>query len=276
MSGLVKFIVPSLIGVFLFITPIMSDGTMTIAIAVMLKWVVELITPIVDYVLLILIILSTVLSLVARIIKPRWITDRNSLNTLLNPPMVWLMVRLLASVIVVMTLFEVGPQVVWSSANGGFVMDSLLPTLVATFLLAGMLLPLLLNFGLLEFVGTLLTRVMRPIFGLPGRSSIDCVASWFGDGTIGILLTSKQYEQGYYTAREAAVIGTNFSAVSLTFSLVVIETVGLGSLFFPFYLTVTFAGFVIAVILPRIPPLSRKEDSYYHGRAAVDDESILG
>ena len=52
-----------------------------------------------------------------------------------------------------------------------------------------MLLPLLLNFGLLELFGTLLTKVMRPVFNLPGRSAIDCMASWLGDGSVGILLT---------------------------------------------------------------------------------------
>ena len=90
-----------------------------------------------------------------------------------------------------------------------------------------MLLPLLLNFGLLEFFGVILNKVMRPIFTLPGRSSIDCIASWLGDGSIGVLLTSKQYEDGYYSKREAAVIGTTFSAVSITFSLVVISQVNL-------------------------------------------------
>ena len=86
---------------------------------------------------------------------------------------------------------------------------------------------MLLNFGLLEFAGTLLSKIMRPVFNLPGRSAIDCLASWLGDGTIGVLLTSKQYEEGFYTKREAAVIGTTFSLVSITFSLVVINTVGL-------------------------------------------------
>src|SRR5699024_1831531 len=107
------------------------------------------------------------------------------------------------------------------------------------------------------------TKIMRPLFKLPGRSSIDSLASWIGDGTIGVLLTSKQYEDGYYTKREAAVIGTTFSVVSITFTLVIIKEVGLGHMFVPFYLTVLFAGFVAALIMPRIPPLSRKEDSYY-------------
>ena len=76
-------------------------------------------------------------------------------------------------------------------------------------------------------------------------------------------MTSKQYEEGYYTKREAAVIGTTFSVVSITFSLVVISQVGLAKMFVPFYLTVTGAGVIAAIIIPRIPPLSRKPDTYF-------------
>ena len=50
----------------------------------------------------------------------------------------------------------------------------LLPTLFAVFIFAGLLLPLLLNFGLLELFGALLSKIMRPVFNLPGRSAIDC------------------------------------------------------------------------------------------------------
>lgn len=100
---------------------------------------------------------------------------------------------------------------------------------------------------------------MRPLFNLPGRSAIDCMASWLGDGSVGILLTSKQYEEKFYTQREAAVVGTTFSAVSITFSLVVIAQVELEHLFLPFYGAVCLAGLVAAVVIPRLPPLSWKK-----------------
>ena len=83
---------------------------------------------------------------------------------------------------------------------------------------------------------------MRPLFKIPGRSSIDALTSWIGDGTIGVLLTSKQYEEGFYTKKEAAIIGTTFSVVSITFSIVIIEEVGLGAYFLPFYGTVVLTG----------------------------------
>lgn len=120
-----------------------------------------------------------------------------------------------------------------ADSTGALVMNGLLPLLFCVFFFAGMFLPLLLNFGLLELFGTLLTKLMRPVFNLPGRSAIDCMASWLGDGSVGILLTSKQYENRFYTQREAAVIGTTFSAVSITFTLVVLTQVKLQAMFVP-------------------------------------------
>lgn len=137
------------------------------------------------------------------------------------------------------------------------ILGDLMPSLVAVFLIASFLLPLLLNYGLLEFIGSLFKKIMRPIFTLPGRSTVDNLASWLGDGTIGVLLTSRQYEEGYYTKREAAVIGTTFSVVSITFTIVVVEQVELMHMFLPMYLTILAAGLVAAIIMPRIPPLSK-------------------
>jgi nucleoside recognition membrane protein YjiH len=164
-----------------------------------------------------------------------------------------------------MVLSGQGPAFITSQATGALVLNDLLPVLLSVFVFAGLLLPLLLNFGLLEFVGTLMTKIMRPVFRLPGRSAVDCIASWIGDGSVGILLTSKQYEAGFYTAREAAVIGTTFSAVSVTFCIVVLGQVRLEHMFLPFYATICSAGLVAAIVLPYLPPLRGKPDTYIDG-----------
>ena len=67
------------------------------------------------------------------------------------------------------------------------------------------------------------------------------------------------------TPVRAAVIGTTFSAVSITFCLVVISQVKLEHMFVPFYLTVCLAGVVAAIVVPRLPPLSWKKDVYSDG-----------
>jgi nucleoside recognition membrane protein YjiH len=101
------------------------------------------------------------------------------------------------------------------------------------------------------------------------------MASWLGDGSVGILLTSKQYENKFYTQREAAVVGTTFSAVSITFSLVVLAQVKLEQYFLPFYGAICLAGIVAAVIIPRLPPLRNKQDLYIDNSAPDKDVDVI-
>lgn len=272
-TNVLKFILPSLVGIMLFMIPISLNGEITIPIALLSNLVLDNFADILPLLMTILIGVTVLGSIVTKLFKPTIIKNNSFLFTLFNVSPLWFVSRILGFLFALSTLLEIGPEWIWSGDTGGLLLFDLLPILFAVFLFAGMFLPLLLDFGLLEFVGALLTKIMRPIFKLPGRSSIDCIASWLGDGTIGVLLTNKQYEEGYYTKREAAVIGTTFSAVSITFSLVVISQVNLGHLFVPFYLTVTLAGIAAAIITPRIPPLSKKPNTYYK-EAMKDSEAI--
>ncbi|MGV2986237.1 YjiH family protein [Vibrio sp. E150_011] len=268
------FLIPSLIGLFLFMAPISYDGGLTIPVAVLAKslqaamgdFIVPLVTAIIA--------LMAAASILSRIFKPAFINNNEFLNGLFNPSPMWLAVRVIGGIAVLMTYFQFGPEAIWEENTGGLVLEGLLPTLFSVFIFAGLLLPLLLNFGLLELFGALLSKIMRPIFNLPGRGAIDCMASWLGDGSVGILLTSKQYESKFYTMREAAVIGTTFSAVSITFSLVVIAQVELEHLFLPFYGAICLAGIVAAIIIPRLPPLRNKKDVYIDGTLPAADAEV--
>ncbi|MBB1508114.1 YjiH family protein [Pseudoalteromonas sp. SG41-1] len=275
-----NFLVPSLIGVLLFMTPVPMDGAMTIPIAVMAKAVQAHITSYADTLITLIICTTGVLSLIFKVFKPAVLMKSTILKHLFDVHWLWLVIRLFGMAFIILTVLSINnpdfkstlPEFliplfdgITSGSTGGLVLKDLLPVLFSVFILAGLLLPLLLNFGLLELVGTLLTRVMRPLFGVPGRSAVDCATSWLGDGSVGILMTARQYEEKHYTQREAAIIGTTFSAVSITFCLVVLGQVGLEKLFAPFYLTVCLAGVVAALIVPRIPPLSFKKDIYIDG-----------
>ncbi|MGN1400900.1 MAG: YjiH family protein [Bacillus sp. (in: firmicutes)] len=273
-SSLALFIIPSLIGILLFMTPISIDGELTIPIAVLSGAFQNFFGDSIPAIMTVIIILSLAGSIAAKFLKLPVIQRNPFLVSLFDVSTGWFIARILAAVFAVMTLFEWGPEAIWSSATGGMLLNSLLPILFSVFFFAGLFLPLLLNFGLLEFFSSIFSKIMRPLFKLPGRSSVDCAASWLGDGTIGVLLTSKQYEEGFYTKREAAVIGTTFSVVSITFSFAIISQVNLSRMFIPFYLTVLLCGFVAAIIMPRIPPLSRKEDSFYVDNGQSVDETV--
>lgn len=273
-NNLLTFIVPSLIGIFLFMTPILYKGDITIPVAILSQFLLSNFSNMLPALITGIICFTFLGTLITKVIKPKLIINSKFLNTLFNVTPLWFLSRVFGAVFAISTYYKIGPEEIWSEYTGGLLLNDLLPILFSVFLFAGVFIPLLLDFGLLEFCGALLTKIMRPIFTLPGRSSIDCIASWLGDGTIGVLLTSKQYEEGYYTKREAAVIGTTFSAVSITFSLVVISQVDLGHLFVPFYLTILLAGVVAAIITPRIPPLSKKPNTYFNNVKGINTEAI--
>ncbi len=274
-KNLLMFLIPSLIGLFLFMAPITYNGDITIPVAVLAKSIQVLFGEHLVAIVTGIVMFMSVITILAKIVKPSIITNSAFLFGLLNPTPLWFVVRLIGGAAAAMVFFQVGPEAIWEPNTGGLVLNDLLPVLFSVFIFAGLLLPLLLNFGLLELFGALLSKIMRPVFNLPGRSAIDCMASWLGDGSVGILLTSKQYEEKFYTQREAAVVGTTFSAVSITFSLVVIAQVELESYFLPFYLTVCLAGVVAAIIIPRLPPLSRKKDLFIDGTERAADAEVI-
>jgi nucleoside recognition membrane protein YjiH len=257
-----KFFIPSLIGAILFVVPIKQNDNLTIPIAVAANKLLELMSEYTLDIIWLLISISAIVTLVHRFWGISVLKKDQKMNALFGVSGFWFWIRMIGFVFVNMIYFGFGPNFIIGDLTGGLVANDLLPILVCVFLLAGVLLALLLNYGLLDFCGALLIKVMRPLFNLPGRSALDCVASWLGDGSIGVLLTSKQYEEGFYSKREATVIATTFSAVSITFSLVVISQVGLEHMFLPFYLAVTVAGIVAAIIVPKLPPLSKVPETY--------------
>ncbi|SEM14322.1 nucleoside recognition GATE domain-containing membrane protein YjiH [Mesobacillus persicus] len=273
-SDYLKFIIPSLIGILLFITPIKTEDGITIPVAFLSNQINAAIGDYIPAMVVGIMAISVLGSVIAALFKPSFITQNKTMNTLFNVSKFWVIARLLGTIFAFITLFQMGPEMIHSENTGSLLLYDLIPILFTTFLLAGILLPLLLNFGLLEFIGALLMKVMRPVFTLPGRSSLDCLASWVGDGTIGVLLTAKQYEEGYYTKREAAVIATTFSVVSITFSIVILQYLKLEAYFVPYYLTIIFAGLVAAVIMPRIAPLSKKGDVAYEKTELKVEETI--
>ncbi|MGG0645122.1 YjiH family protein [Sporosarcina gallistercoris] len=277
LSNWLLFLVPSIIGVILFMIPLKIGDSWKVPIAFLADKLAGFVEPAMPFAAMVLIIISAVGSVIFLFIRNDEDSKTPFVQTLFKVTPFWTLTRVVGAVFAVMVTYKIGPEAIWSENTGGLLLspDGLVSFLYTIFLFAGLFLPLLLNFGLLEFFGTMMVKIMRPLFKLPGRSSIDALTSWVGDGTIGVLLTSKQYEDGHYTKREAAVIATTFSIVSITFSIVIITTVGLENYFVPFYATVGLIGLVLGLIMPRIYPLSKKPDEFIDGSPQTGTEESL-
>ncbi len=266
-KSLLNFLIPSIIGIIIFMIPVKYDGNWTIIVKILADFIAKIVGDYLPALCTIIITISFVMSIMASF-NVKFIKENKLLNQTFSVTPVWLVLRILGFIVVWMVVLKdklnLGPffDMIVADESATFILNDLLTSLVIIFVIASMLLPLLLDFGLLEFIGAIFTKIMRPVFLIPGRAAVDCITSWIGDGTLGVMLTANQYESGYYSAKEAAIISTNFSAVSITFSLIVLSQVDMVDYFGVYYLLVCLVGIVCAIIVPRIPPLSLKKNDY--------------
>lgn len=271
-----KFILPSVSGILFFMVPVRYDGGWTLPVKILANLISQRIGEFLPILCAAIVTVSGFLTVVLPCCR-RYLESHPALKRTFSPSTIWKVIRVLGTVFILLTYFGIGDgnpvlKYIVSSDTGAFILSDLLCSLVIIFLIASFLLPLLLNFGLPEFIGALMTRVMRPLFSIPGRAAVDALTSWIGDGTLGVMLSVTQYEQGYYSKREAATITTTFSAVSITFAIIVLSQVDLLEYFGLYYLLICLVGFVCAMIVPRIPPLSLKKDEYLVAGKAMGED----
>ena len=271
-----KFLLPSAIGVLLFLCPVNYNGSNTILLAVITGLVRAPFEAYILEIIVSVVLLSAIGSGIYTFFKPNWISSNKSLYILCNTSLLWSLFRLIGAVFAVMVYLKIGPEFIWGKETGFTVFTEIGATVFFIILVACFLMPFLTEYGFMEFVGTLLRAPFGFLFKLPGRSAVDAVASFLTSSNVGLLITISQYENGKYTAREAASIATNFSVVSVSFSLLIATVAGIDHLFFSWYLSVALACALCAIITVRIPPLSNIEDSYHPetGSKVADEADI--
>jgi len=260
LAQLAKFLIPTIIGVLLFLTPVSIDGKFTVSIALLIDYINTVIKPMMVPATAAAAIIPTFFTLIVS-----YSSLRNSDNPFLkifNPGTGWVIIRVVGATLMAMTYFEFGPEWVWSRQTGGVMLYDVGPVVIAIYFLSAILLPLLTDYGLMEFVGSLLSKIFEKLFGLPGRAAVDCAASWLSASSVGIILTTQQYREGYYSSKDACTIATNFSIVSIAYAYLLLSIIGLKDYFIEWYLSVIVTGIICAIIVPRLPPLRNKSKTY--------------
>ena len=102
------FLIPSLIGLFLFMAPISYDGDLTIPVAVLAKSIQALFGDALVPMITMIIVFMSIASVLTKLIKPLFIVNHSFLNGLFNPSLLWLAVRVIGGVAVLMTFFQFG------------------------------------------------------------------------------------------------------------------------------------------------------------------------
>lgn len=258
-SRLMKFAAPSLLGILFFLVPFEIHGESTLIITYLVGVTQEVLGPALPLLIIVNFSISAICTIIGTVkpdvfsdyFRPFFVTSKTNCT-----------VRVIALLLILMIYFKAGPVFIWSPDTGGMMLESVIKTLAPFDLWGGLGLPLLLEFGLMEFAGNLARPVMRPLYKVPGRSAVNAVFSWVGSGTLGMILTNKEYQSGYYTKKEAAIITTGFAIPSLAVIALLTTIIGMSQYTVSVFAVAIGIGLVMQIILCRIPPVSRKKNVY--------------
>jgi nucleoside recognition membrane protein YjiH len=262
----------SIIGVFLFMALLPTgDGAFNIPLGFAINWLGGAINSVqlngfglLYLITCIVITISFLGSVLAYTVKPAFIMENEMLKRLFLCNIVYFISKAVGFVIAWLVFLSIGPGWLIASFTGDLMMELISSSggLMAIFIVLGIAIPLLTDFGLMEFLGILIRKVIRFLFTLPGRSSVDLLGSWFSSSAASVIITRDQHEKGYYTGREAAAICVNFTLVSLPFTFFVAGTIDLLGYFPLFYLVICVTAILLAIVMPRIWPLRGLKDEY--------------
>jgi len=282
----VKFAIMSVIGVFLFMVPIPDgQGAFNIPLGYAISWLGGVINSLevngfglIFLLAALLVTVSFLGSVLAYIVKPAFIMNSEKLKGLFCCNIVYFVSKAVGVAVAWLVFLGAGPDWLIGWGGGRLMMELISSNsgLIAIFIIIGVAIPLLTDFGLMEFLGVLIKKVIRALFTLPGRSSIDLLGSWFSSSAASVIITRDQHERGFYTGREAAAICVNFTLVSLPFTFVVASTIDLTQYFALFYLVICVTAILLAVIMPRIWPLRGIKDEYLPEVGKQIDEEVPG
>ena len=249
-----KFVLFSAIGMVSFFVPLSFGGRSTILIDHLVTLVTQR-TTLLANVFAAALILWGVFS---PFVSGRW---KESATT-----RVLSVLQILAIPLGVMYLTSAGPEFAMAPDMLPFLFEKLAVPVGLIIPIGAFFLTFLLGFGLLEAIGVFMEPIMRPVFRTPGRSAIDAVASFAGSYSVGLLITSRVYRSGMYSAKEAAIIATGFSTVSATFMVIVAKTLSLTDYWNAYFFGTLAVTFVVTAITVRLPPLRSMDNSSKAGR----------
>lgn len=250
-QNIMKFVVYSLIGIFMFFIPISIYGKSSIPLDHIVSWIRNTIPGLVPYYILITIALGAIFPF----FNGSW--KKSKVNLVMT------LFKVIGFVFAVMLFINTGPAWFFDESMGPFLFNSLVTSVGVLVPIGAVFLAMLTGFGLLEFIGVLMQPIMRPVWKTPGRSAIDAVASFVGSYSIGLLITNRIFKEGKYTIKEAAIIATGFSTVSATFMVVVANTLELMEIWNIYFWTTLVVTFTVTAITVRLWPLSKMSNAYY-------------
>jgi len=253
MKSIIKFLFFSIFGMLLFFMPVTINGSKTIPLDHLLTWI-NTIAPWFGP------IFTLGIAIIGGILP--WY-DKTFKKSIMD--FVLSVFRLAGIPICFMAYLNVGPEWLMDPGMLPFVWSKIVIAVTMIVPIGSLFLTLIICFGALEFIGVIVRPIMRPVFGTPGKSAIDAVASFVGSFSVAIFLTNRLYKESKYTAREAITIMTGFSTVSATFMIIIAKTAQFMDIWNFYFWSTLLICFVVTAITVRIYPIRAIPAEYKDG-----------
>ena len=259
--NIIKFIGGTLLGILLVLIPFNFNGTVDTVLFYYLKQFIRANQSPLRFIIMILMCISAIVSLYDFIAKPDWIRNNKILKNIFSTSLFYIVNRFLGALICVLVYFNIGPNFLISADTGEsmFSLATQLSILVPCMLF---LQTLILECGAMEFIGELIGFIVKPIFKVSEMGAVSIISAWVGPGNAAILGTRDLFEEGYYTVKEAAIIGSQFSTSSVGWIVLVSSVFGIMNHFGTLFLVITLVGIIVAMVGVRIPPISKYPNTY--------------
>lgn len=250
-AALAKFLIFSGLGVFMFFVNVNINGKNVIIIQHIINFVKATCGPVIPYYALAMVAFGAVYPIVTKAYK------RSTFD------LIFTVAKAFGLIVGLMAVTGIGPAPLMTDDMIPFLFTSLVVPITLSIPLTGLAYVMMLNFGLVEFVGAFMRPVMQKIWKTPGESAIDALVSFAGGYSLAVLLTSEFYKKGIYTHKQAFIISTGFSTVATSFLVVIANTLDIMNYWTIFFLSCAFVTFAVTAITCRIYPTSKVPDEYY-------------
>lgn len=275
-KNVAKMWIFTIIGIVYFMVPFKVNGETTMCVSYLEGLATEYI-PNMPGILAWLMAAFAIISIIASTIMKNKIKN-DFIKGTFEVGLTGILWRISGAVVILMAYYQKGPEFITSEYTGGLLAFELIPMLFMLFLLALTFVALLTDFGGLELLGGLLMPLFKPLFRLSGKAAVLSLVSYIGSGTTGMIVTDNAHRHGQFTTKEANIIVLCFAIVS--FPVTFAYPTGIAGLkveyFPPLAICLILCTVVCGVILSRIPPISKKPNTYYDETPYKEDEKTEG
>lgn len=136
----------------------------------------------------------------------------------------------------------------------------------------GIFVPLLTEYGLVDFFSILCRPFMRRLFLTPGSSAVIGVSAFLGNYSVGHIVSRRMYDEGSFTEKEAVIVATGFSTCSIGLMINLANYTGIMDHWRLYVAMVLIVTFLATAAAARLYPISRKSSAYREGTVPAKEE----